>query len=90
MFNRFAKELAKRGDQTAALELLNKVIASSEDYWHSDAHEERINILMCQGNFDQAQKEVADWRAETPPTAGAFKVQCKIERSFRPQGKSFG
>lgn len=77
-----AKELAKRGEESAALEVLNKVIASSEDYWHSDAHEERINILMCQGNFDQAQKEVADWRAETPPTAGAFKCSAKLNEVF--------
>ena len=83
-----AKELAKRGQETAALELLNKVIARSEGYWVSEAHEERINILMCQGNFDQAIKEVTEWKSESPPSASALKCSAKLIEVFGPKQKA--
>lgn len=80
-----ARELAKRGQEVQALYLLNKVIANADDYWVSDAHEERITILVTQGKFDQAQKEVAEWKGEAIPCSSAFKCSAKL---FEAMGSS--
>lgn len=77
-----AKALAKRGQENEALDVLNKVIANSDEYWTSDAHEERIAILMAQGKFDQVQKEVAEWKDETPPSSSAFKCSAKLAEAM--------
>ncbi len=83
-----SRELAKQGKESEALELLNKVVSQNHDIWAADAREERITILISQGKFGQAQKELDQWKAETPENSNAFEISARLHQLLGAKDKA--
>lgn len=83
-----SKELAKQGKESEALDLLNKVIAQADGTWTADAREEQITILISQGKFGQAQKELEQWKIEAPENSNAFKLSARLHQLLGAKDKA--